>query len=81
MRRSYEDTGNLYIKKLYKNEGDWVISRSVKVKAERKSLEWHTRSYKKEKKVSKKFTRRVERQVLKEDTNNEYKLHKKENDW
>lgn len=56
-----------------------MITRIVKYKAEEKSLERHYSCslYKKEKKINKKFTRRVEIQLLKKNTNKEYELYKK----
>lgn len=59
-----------------------MIARSIKYRAEDKSLERHHSCslYKKEKKINKKITRRVERQLLKKNTNKEYELYKKEND-
>lgn len=56
-----------------------MITRSLKYKAEEKSLERHHSCslYKKEKKINKKFTHRVERQLLKKSTNEEYESYKK----
>lgn len=56
-----------------------MIVKSVKYRAEEKSLERHHSCslYNKEKKINKKITRRVERQLLKKNTNKEYELYKK----
>lgn len=56
-----------------------MIAKSIKYRAEDKIIERHHSCslYKKEKKINKKITRRVERQLLKKNTNEEYDLYKK----